>query len=593
MAISPRGRFVLAGILAFGVGFAACGGDSNVTPNDPSTLAGFDGGGGLPDGTTMLADGALVGPDGALLQRDGAVILPDAAVKDDDAGPAKPPVTGLTQLTDITTSSTLNTIQAGMIWAFDHGMEDFDADGRLDIFLGDHDSVANQNRVAHNDGNDVFSNKLGNTAVSSAGVAGVWSFLAVDANNDGAVDALVNWDSQNSIALANDKAGGFTKVANPFDHQANGMAWADYDGDGALDFVVNNFGGQNKLWRHKNVAGLGSSDFEDKSATAGMITGKSSASIYLADLDGDARPDLVTQTLINGSIFQSATGCETKVAINTGAGFAAATTAGLDAAPCYGIALGDFDNDGDLDLSAVGAAAAGNASAGSGNVLLGMRLFRNAGNGTFSDVTASALLPTTTTSVDVYAHIYDQLAWVDLDQDGYLDLIVTLGKEKIYRNQGNRTFVDVTTTWKLNVGGGRPERLFVGDIDADGDVDLLTQSGDNSKPGTGYKLWRNDLGSARWLTIRLEGTKIKTAVSSKIFLYEAGHANDPAFLRGYREVMVSASHRAPLEQNFGTEVGKTYDVVAQFWPDKKKVTVAGVTAGKRLKVREDGTSAAY
>jgi hypothetical protein len=564
--------------------FAACGGDANVSPNDPSAVS--PGGGG--DGGTGLADGQTLGPDGQILGPDGEVIGSDAAPKDDDAGPPHPPVTGLTQFTEITSSSTLGAIQSGMVWTFDHAMEDFDGDGRLDLFLGDHDTTGNQNRLAHNDGNDLFSNKLGG-ALSSAGVTGVWSFMAVDANDDGAVDALVNWDAQNSVAFVNDKAGGFTKQSNPFDHQANGMAWADYDGDGFLDFAVTNYGSPNKLWRHKNATGLGQADFEDKTASGGMVTGKSSAAIYLADLDGDARPDLVMQSLTNGTIFEGATGCQTKVALNTGAGFGAPSTAGLDAAPCYGIALGDFDNDGDLDLAAVGAAPGGNSSAGNGNVLLGMRLFRNAGNGTFSDVTSSAQLPTTTTSVDVYRHIYDQLTWVDVDQDGFLDLVVTLGSDKIYRNLGNRTFQDVTSTWKLTAGGGRPERLFGGDIDGDGDVDLLTQSGQ----AQGYRLWRNDLGSANWLTIRLEGTKIKTAVSSKIFLYEAGHANDGAFLRGYREVMVSASHRAPLEQTFGTEAGKTYDVVAQFWPDKTKVTIPAVAPGKRLRIREDGSSVAY
>lgn len=532
------------------------------------------------------ADGGSVTGDGGVLPGTDGSAGGDGAIKDDDAGPPHPPVTGLTQFTEITSSSSLGTLQSGMVWTFDHAIEDFDGDGKLDLFLGDHDTANNQNRLLHNEGNLTFANKLG-TALKST--TGVWSFVAVDANNDGAVDALVNWDAQNSSAFANDLAGGFTNVASPFDHQANGMAWADYDGDGFLDFGVTNFGQNgNKLWRHKN-ANLGASDFEDKTGS-GMPTGRSTASMYFADVNGDHKPDLIMQLLTGGAIFDAATGCSTKVALNTGTGFGAPQTAGLDNAPCYGIALGDFDNDGDLDLVGVGAAAAGSSSAGSGNVLDAVGLFRNDGTGSFTDVTASSGLPTATVSVDVYRHIYDQAVWADVDQDGYLDLILTYGpNDKVYRNLGNRTFQDVTTTWKLTAGNGRPERIAVGDLDGDGDIDLLTQSGQNE----GFRLWRNDLGSARWLTVRLAGNKIKTAISSSVSIYEAGHANDPAFLRGFREVMVSDSHRAPLEQTFGTETGKTYDVVARFWPDGTVVTVPNVTPGKRLKVNENGTSAAY
>jgi hypothetical protein len=360
-----------------------------------------------------------------------------------------------------------------------------------------------------------------------------------------------------------------------------------------LDFAVSNFNGSNRLWRRAN-GGLTASAFENKTSAAG-ISGKSSASLYFADLNGDHWPDLLMQSLVGGTdIFDEDMGCSTKIFNNNaqpgaGAGFNAPVTAGLDTAACFGAALGDFDNDGDLDVASVGSAAAGNTSAGSHQVLLGRRLHRNDGSGNFTDVTQSSLLPLTTTNADVYRHIYDQAVWVDLDQDGYLDLIMSLTKNLVYRNLGNRTFQDVTATWKLNSGGGRPERVFVGDIDADGDADLLTQSGQ----GVGYRLFRNDLTSPRWLTVRLEGTKLKTALGSKIYLYEAGHAGDAAFLRGMREVMSSTSHRAPLEQNFGLETGKTYDVRVRFWPDGTVVTIPNVSAGQRLKIRENGTSATY
>lgn len=567
-------------------GFVACGENASSPPANTSPNGG--GGGGDGGNTTTGADGGNVTPgvDGAAV--DGA--SGDGAIVDDDAGPPKPPVSGKTELTEITTTSSLSTVQSGMVWAFDMAIEDFDNDGKLDLFLGDHDTNSNQNRLAKNSGSGSFTS-VATAAIKS--VTGVWSFAAIDFDNDGFVDALPNWDAANTSTFRNNQAGSFTTVASSFDHQANGMTWADWDADGLLDFAVSNFNGSNRLW-HRKTTGLTAAAFENKTAGSG-ITGKSSASIYFADLNGDHWPDVVMQSLVGGTdVFDEDMGCSTKVFINkaqTGAnaGFNAPATAGLDSAACFGIALGDFDNDGDLDIASVGSAAAGNTAAGTHQVLLGRKLHRNDGTGNFSDVTQTALLPTTTTNADVYRHIYDQALWVDIDQDGYLDLVMSLNKNLIYRNLGNRTFQDVTATWKLNAGGGRPERIFVGDIDADGDADLLTQSGQ----GVGYRLFRNDLTSSTWLTVRLEGTKIKTALGSKVWLYEAGHAGDAAFLRGYREVMNSTSHRAPLEQNFGLEAGKTYDVRARFWPDGTLVTIPGVTAGKRLKIKEDGSSATY
>lgn len=500
------------------------------------------------------------------------------------AGTTTGATTGTVGFTEITSSSGLASVQSGMVWTFDSAIEDFDGDGKLDLFLGDHDTTNNQNRLAHNNGGNSFSNKLGTTLTS---LTGVWSFVGVDANNDGSVDAIVDWDSQNSSAFANNNAGSFTKVTSPFDHQANGAAWADYDGDGFVDFAVTNLNGTNRVWHHKSN-GLTATDFEQR---AGVPAGKSSAGVYLADVNGDGRPDLITQTLTNGAIFDSATGCTTRVSLNDGSGgFGAPNTAGLDHAPCYGIALGDYDNDGDLDLAAVGAIPGGSSAAGSGYVYVSMGLFRNNGSGIFTDVSTAAQLPTASIKADIYRHLYDQAVWVDLDQDGYLDLVATVGTtDRVFRNLGNLTFQDVTSTWKLSSGNGRPERLSVGDIDGDGDVDLMTQSGQ----GNGYRLWRNDAGSSHWLTVRLAGTKIKTAISSKISLYDAGHAGDPSYLRGYREVMVGASHRAPLEQTFGTTAGKAYDVVARFWPSGTIVTIPSVSAGKRLRIGEDHSSSTY
>jgi hypothetical protein len=105
------------------------------------------------------------------------------------------------------------------------------------------------------------------------------------------------------------------------------------------------------------------------------------------------------------------------------------------------------------------------------------------------------------------------------------------------------------------------------------------------------KLMHNDLGGTNFVKLRLRGAKIKNAIGSKIWLYEAGHLGDAAHLTGYRELTLAHSHRHPLEQHFGTSGAS--DVRVRFWPDGTQVDVTGVAPGARLRIGEDGSRSTY
>lgn len=92
-------------------------------------------------------------------------------------------------------------------------------------------------------------------------------------------------------------------------------------------------------------------------------------------------------------------------------------------------------------------------------------LYRNNGNGTFTDVTEQAGLAPDLYSVAVTA--------ADFDNDGYVDLLVTgYGKVMLYHNDGNGHFTDVTTKAGLNVDGWAISSTWL-DYDKDGCVDLF------------------------------------------------------------------------------------------------------------------------
>jgi tetratricopeptide (TPR) repeat protein len=143
-----------------------------------------------------------------------------------------------------------------------------------------------------------------------------------------------------------------------------------------------------------------------------------------------------------------------------------AAVAGLKAAGhAVACAVGDFDGDGLNDL----------AVALEDRVLL----FRNLGKGKFEDVTAaSGIVPRNKPS---------GITFVDYDHDGDLDLFITGAPMKaggaanvLWRNNGNKTFTDVTEATGLG-GSGKTAAAILTDFNNDRAVDLVT-TGDGASP---------------------------------------------------------------------------------------------------------------
>jgi len=154
-----------------------------------------------------------------------------------------------------------------------------------------------------------------------------------------------------------------------------------------------------------------------------------------------------------------------------------------------GAAWADYDNDGWLDLFLVDIAMQVHAGASQVDTVLQMtrrgssRLYRNLGDGTFSDVTAKANIDHRAVGMGV--------SWADYDNDGWTDLFLTaFGDNVLFRNLGDGTFRDVTESSGMGDQPGFWAGASWGDYDVDGYLDLYV---------TGYVEYETlrDIGSVQ------------------------------------------------------------------------------------------------
>jgi enediyne biosynthesis protein E4 len=135
-----------------------------------------------------------------------------------------------------------------------------------------------------------------------------------------------------------------------------------------------------------------------------------------------------------------------------------------------GVAMLDYNNDGLLDLFFVNGAALRDpmppgAKPDKSDPRYWNRLYRNNGDGTFTDVTEAAGLRGAGYGMGV--------ATGDFNNDGFTDLYVTsLGHNNLYRNNGDGTFTDVTDRAGVGGAGWSTAACFV-DYDLDGRLDLI------------------------------------------------------------------------------------------------------------------------
>ena len=242
-----------------------------------------------------------------------------------------------------------------------------------------------------------------------------------DYDNDGDLDyfypagELVGGTGTRNLLLRNDRGRliDVTEDAGLTDIRISAMAiWLDFDRDGFLDLYVGHWTFlegfddlYNILYRNQ-----GNGTFVDVTDQVGLPTeGEGSALGVLAqDVDDNGWPDIYLPTSgpVPPTLFLNAEGS-----------FVHAPSQGFDlAVDNWGVAAGDIDNDGDLDLFQP---AVSNTSAVAGEHSLPQRsaLYLNLGDGAFLDATEGVGLTVMNGANVFFAH------FLDFDNDGDLDLL--------------------------------------------------------------------------------------------------------------------------------------------------------------------------
>ena len=403
-------------------------------------------------------------------------------------------------------------------------MEDFNNDMFLDLLVSSY-GLDDQLRYFENDGKGSYIDKT-----EKAGLIGLYSGLNMvqaDYNNDGWVDVYIlrgawlgaDGTHPNSL-LKNNGDGSFTDVTmesgmyTKFPTQT--ATWLDFNNDGWLDLFVGNEFSANIKASTQLFVNNKNGTFSEVAAQHNAQVNAFTKGCIASDYDNDGNMDIYLSLITGENILLHNEGADKGYTFVNKAK-ESKTTLPLFSFPTW---FFDYDQDGWEDLFVSGFDFRQFESAG-GEVAkdyLGLptsatkpKLYRNNRDGSFTDVTSKV-------GVDKVLFTMG-CNFGDLDNDGFLDFYTATGTpdfralipNRMFLNKGGNQFYDVTKAGgfgHLQKGHG----VAFGDVDNDGDQDVYNVLG-GSYDGDNFMnaLFLNPGNDNNWIKIKLVGQKANTS----------------------------------------------------------------------------------
>ncbi len=503
-------------------------------------------------------------------------------------------------------------------------MDDFNGDGFPDLFISSSglDPQRDQLHYLQNKGDGTFEDRT--EAAGLLGLTGGMNLLQADYDNDGRLDLVVlrgagllgELGDQPPSLLRNRGDGTFEDVTEQagllFFAPTQCAAWGDFDNDGRLDLFVGIEssavpGFEIPLYQElaarppracKLFRNDGNGKFTDVAAAAGLnLIGYVKGAAW-GDVDNDGYPELAVAQFYGPALLFGNRPNEKKKGSRQ---FGGPTR--LEPAHSSAVLFFDYDQDGWLDLFVTGYSKIGSSYA-AGQVaadLLGLphtaelpRLYHNESARVGKAPTAEELRFRDVTAEAQLNHVYYATGAVagDFDNDGWPDLYLSTGApdyraivpKRLLRNRDGAKFEDVSS------GAGiahlqKGSAVAVGDIDRDGDLDILQVLG-GEYPGDYFPraLFINPGTSSPWLTLQLVGQTNRSALGARIAVeVETPHG------AGTLHTLVSSGGSyggSTFAQEIGLGDATAIKAVTVKWPGAAEQRFENVAPNRRYRITE-------